>query len=144
MENASKALIIAAGILIAVLTITVIAVLRSTFSEYGEAYEKSISTQNIQEFNTQFLKYENKDLTIQDVMTIANLVKEWNNTGDNKEKIDLNIQGIGDENAMNYNEIKKVNSNITAGNTDPQTYTIEIKDDYYSSGRIRTININKT
>lgn len=157
MENASKALIMAAGILIAILTMTVIAVLVSTFSEYGEAYERNIATQEIQEFNTQFTKYmrtdkelkeENKYLKIHDVLTIANLAVEWDNTGMTNEFIQVCIDGIEQITLDSGTYKSKIDYEYLSDNDLDPADSTKWKKYYISSytlddttGRIKAINI---
>lgn len=81
MENASKALIIAAGILLMMLVFTLMTYIFRTMSQqtsdmYGEIKESSIS-----EFNQQFFNYDGKEnLRIQDVISIINLAKDNNSS----------------------------------------------------------------
>ncbi len=57
MENASKALIMAGGVLLGVLLISLAVYLFSSYAEYSSnAYERMEAAQ-IEQFNAQFLKY---------------------------------------------------------------------------------------
>ncbi len=93
MENASKALIMAASILIGVMIISIGVVLFNIFSTYSANAQKDLEAKQIGEFNEQFLKYvsytnssmppaerEEKRviLTAHDVISIASLAKENN------------------------------------------------------------------
>ena len=77
MENASKALLMAAGVLIGVMLITTFVYLfvnASGFSE--EYYEQQLALEQQKEY-IKFEQYNGRtDLTAQDVFTIINLVKE--------------------------------------------------------------------
>lgn len=78
MENASKALIMAAGILVGILILSLFAYEMIQISNTGKAYQEQIDQEEITEFNAQFYKYENKALSAQEVATIVNYVTEWN------------------------------------------------------------------
>ena len=58
MENASKALIIAGAILIAILLITIGIVLVNSGKDITETGATQVASQNIQAFNSQFTQYE--------------------------------------------------------------------------------------
>lgn len=85
MENASKALIMAAEILVGVMIIGVGVYLFNMFAGYSnENYQKIEATQ-IAEFNTQFLKFYGEDdkgipieCTIHDIVSLANLAQKNN------------------------------------------------------------------
>lgn len=93
MENASKALIMAAGILLGVIIISIGVVLYTTFSEFGNATAQKIQDNKIAEWNQNYLKYygtittedENgKDVvkpipvTAHDIVTVANQARQNN------------------------------------------------------------------
>jgi len=78
MENASKALLMAAGMLIAVLLVSIFALMFSTMSEYTKAYDERKETEELQAFNVQFEKYVQNGATAQDIVTVINLVKSYN------------------------------------------------------------------
>lgn len=79
MENASKALLMAAGVLIGVLILSLGVYLYLSFSSSTAEMEKRMELDEINNFNNQFLAYDGKDnLTIYDVYTVANLAKESN------------------------------------------------------------------
>lgn len=93
MENASKALIMAASILLGVMIISIGVVLFNIFSTYSTNAQKELNSKQVGEFNEQFLKYvsytnssmppaerEEKRiiLTAHDVISIASLAKENN------------------------------------------------------------------
>ena len=88
MENASKALIMAGGVLLGVLLISLAVYLFSSYAEYSSnAYERMEAAQ-IEQFNTQFLKYYNPaaatdsslaiKCTAHDIISLANLAKQNN------------------------------------------------------------------
>lgn len=85
MENAVKALYIAAGVLIAVMVLSLSAVLYASLQGYVEESNTQVKFNDINSFNSKYLNYINIsdgtkkfDLTIQDVVTIANSSYEHN------------------------------------------------------------------
>lgn len=81
MENASKALIMAASVLIGVVIISLTAYLFTYFGGSVNEMNQQIEEGQIQQFNNQFTSYEakGKNLTVYDVVTVTNLARE-NNT----------------------------------------------------------------
>ena len=89
MENASKALIMAAEVLIGVMIISIGVYLFNVFGQYSADNTKRIEDTQISEFNNQFLKFygsrtndegkvEPIKCTIHDIVSLANLAKENN------------------------------------------------------------------
>lgn len=84
MENASRALLMAVGVLIGILVLSLIVYLVSTFGNYSAQVHKEVATNQLAQFNSQFSKFDGKnDVTIYDILTLANLARE------NNEKYDL-------------------------------------------------------
>ena len=79
MENASKALIMASGILIGVLIISLAVYLFADFGATSAEITRQVEEQKIVQFNSRFTSYLNKELTIYDIITILGYVQE-NNT----------------------------------------------------------------
>lgn len=78
MENASKALIMAAGVLIGILILSLTVYLFVSFGSTSAEMHKQNAAQQIAQFNSQFTSYEGKECTIYDVVTLANLATENN------------------------------------------------------------------
>ena len=78
MENASKALLMAAGVLIGMLVISLAVYLFISFGSTSAEIHKQNEEQQIAQFNSQFVSYEEKRCTIYDVVTVANLATENN------------------------------------------------------------------
>ena len=80
MENATKALLMAAGILIGILILSLVAYLYTSFSQTAAEVNQRNERQQLVQFNTQFTTYlGNENLTIYDVITVTNTAKENNN-----------------------------------------------------------------
>lgn len=83
MEDAVKALLIAAGVLIGLMIIALGVALFSSLNKYTEETQNRIEENALQKFNEQFTKYINyEDLTIQDIVTVANIAYENNKNYD--------------------------------------------------------------
>ena len=140
MENASKALLIAAGVAIGVLLLSLIVILSVTFGDLGREYAERMDFKYIQTFNSQFTKYENINLKAQDVMTLAKLVNEWNLTGTN-EPISMTVNGH-DYTTIDYNFLTDKNDEIDVVDNEIiyPTYTMTVQS-LYESGRVREIRV---
>lgn len=75
MENASKALLIAGGILLAVLVLSLLGLLLSNISSNQLAQEKRLEAEQLQEFNQRYESYNKKALFGVDIITLQNLAK---------------------------------------------------------------------
>ena len=76
MENASKALLMAAGILIGVLILSLMTSLFISSKELSSSYEETKKSEEIQQFNVNFTKYLGQDLNIHQIITIYNFAKQ--------------------------------------------------------------------
>ena len=80
MENATQALLIAAGVLIGIIILSMAVYLGHTMSEYARITQSQIDENKVVQFNDEFLKYSKlENLTIQDVITVKNYALENNN-----------------------------------------------------------------
>ena len=95
MENATKALLIAGGILISILVITLLANLFGTTGNVVESYNKEINITEIEKFNANFMQYLSKQLTIYDVVTICNFAHN-NNTHPINSSLITNGKSVND------------------------------------------------
>lgn len=78
MENASKALLMAAGVLIGMLVLTLALFLYSDFSSSISRVQSEREQAQDNQFNTQFTKYIGTDVTIYDIISVINLAKSNN------------------------------------------------------------------
>ena len=75
MENATKALLMAAGVLIGIVILSLGVYLYGTIGNYVQMSQEEMNNQALIKFNTQFYNYtaiENQKYTFQDIITIAN------------------------------------------------------------------------
>ena len=72
MENASKALIMAAGVLIGVLILSLAAFLFLDFGATSESVYSQMENQQLTQYNAQYTVYSGrKDITIYEIISIA-------------------------------------------------------------------------
>lgn len=130
MENASKALIMSAGILISVLILSLAAYLIATFGSSSAEIQKINEEKIISEFNSQFTVYDRrKDLTIYDVVTVANYAKE------NNEKFELTEENRGKENTYYISVKLKGNSPENLENMTSSKQNELLKEDLQSQSK---------
>lgn len=79
MENASKALLMAAGVLIGILILALMVTLFLSAREVSSRHDQVKKTEEIEQFNANFTKYVGKDITMHQVITIHNFAKIENN-----------------------------------------------------------------
>lgn len=79
MENATKALIISAGVLIGIIILSMAVYLFGVFGKSASDMQEQILANQLNQFNDKFLRYTGlTDLTIQDVITVKNYALENN------------------------------------------------------------------
>ena len=79
MENASKALLMAGGVLLGILILSLAVYLFTNFDGASSRIHDNIEQNQTAQFNSQFTKYVgNENVTIHDVVTMANLATENN------------------------------------------------------------------
>ena len=148
MENASKALLMAAGMLLVVMIASMFALMFSTMSEYTKAYDERKQTEELQAFNGQFEKYVTSGATAQDVVTVINLAKSYNEKME-EETIKVTVIGTGfnytqdtlDSNSFLYD---KSQGTDTDGKIKMIKYTIDNEISWKdSSGKINEIKFKQ-
>ncbi len=131
MENASRALLMAATILIAVMLISLGTYLFATFGNYSKNINNNINAKTKQEFNAQFTKYETSEsgdlCTVYDIVTIINLAKNSNSKyeeyqninsrpGDYQKESNAYIYVNGEKDINELSNEKKLNEFINQHN----------------------------
>lgn len=83
MENASKALLMAAGIIVGVLILSVGVALYSMFGSSSKNIIDKLEESKILEFNNNFYKYfgNGVEITAHDIVTITNFARKTNKEG---------------------------------------------------------------
>ena len=78
MENAAKALMMAGGILLAILILSLIIYVSTTSTRITEAQESKIATQQTSEFNKQYEAYNKSRMYGTDIISIVNKAIDYN------------------------------------------------------------------
>lgn len=124
MENASKALLMAGGILIGVLILSLMTTLFVSSKQLSTSYDNTKNAEAIQRFNVNFTKYLGQDLTIHEVVTICNFADI-----DSNKVIQVNV--VGEYSSQDIQDIvevytKEENSiqkfELTINNYSPEGY----------------------
>lgn len=76
MENASRALLIAGGILLGILILALMITLFESSRSLTESYDNTKQEEKIQQFNANFTKYIGQILDVHKAVTISNFAKE--------------------------------------------------------------------
>lgn len=133
MENASKALLMAATVLVGVLILSIGVYLFSIFGDFSSETAKQIEKKKISEFNAQFYKYlGQKECRAHDIVTVANLANENNK---NNEYTDL------DRNTGAYYIKVIVDGESYEGKTN-DTYMKFLKDNPVTNFKCTKVEIN--
>lgn len=86
MENASKALLMAAGILMGILVISLIVYIYATFSDSTQKNIKQMELNSLTAFNSKYLSYDGReDLTYYDIANVATMAR--NDNKNNEEQV---------------------------------------------------------
>lgn len=134
MENASKALLMAASVLIGVLILSLAVFLFVNFGGTSAKIHETVQKNQLAKFNTQFTNYETKEsVTIYDIISVANLATE-NNRKNQLQKKTIPTDGID-----NYITVRLKGKCIEGGeNTDIKQLEKE-----YNQKIIEDINTQK-
>ena len=95
MENASKALLMAGGILIVLLILSSLVIFFTNLAEYQTNQDNSKLATQIAEFNDQYEPYNKENLTLMELKTVYNKILNNNQKADtDADNIETNIPDI--------------------------------------------------
>lgn len=161
MENASKALLIAGGVLIAMVVASFGVYLYSVYHEHSENMLDAMSEKEVTEFNAKFSVYTGKTLVINDVISLMNFVRENKGTIHEVEMAgslyrSTNPNGFILKNYINQNDTEQYNKSCQnllfiysklyddSGNiVNAYEFACEI-DEYSNTGYVKKITIKTT
>ena len=114
MDNAAKALLIAGGVLLALLTISLFVYMQQNLTTIKSAQDDKTAAEQLAKFNAEYEAFNKKYMYGADVITLLNKINENNikyagNTDYQIELIVYNIDGIS---KLNENEILNLKTNI--------------------------------
>lgn len=93
MENASKALFMAGGVLIAILVISLAVYLFTSYGRVQTSYDTTLESNEKIKFNTNFEKFKGRtDITAQEIVSIINFAKNYKIN--NQIHIEVKILGV--------------------------------------------------
>lgn len=158
MENASKALLMAAGVLIGILVLSLAIFLFSNFGTVSSNMRDEIESNQLTQFNSQFTVYAGRDdITIYDIITVANLAKENNNKYEGKNDFVVSVIFNPKKYVINYNlqrvdeAYKKIiiedYSTVTSDKNGRVVFNDFFKCNnitYHENGRVASITFEKT
>lgn len=133
MENAVRALYIAAGVLIGIMMLSLGISLYSSLNGFVEDINQDLANAQIIEFNEKYFKYVNIDLTIHDVVTAANIAFENNRNSEYYVRVKIGSNEI-------QNEINEKSASLLENSLD-KTYKCRSEDILIDSNTGRVCNI---
>lgn len=115
MENASKALIIAGSVLLALIVIGAFILMFSNLNDYQEKNDTAIEQKQIVEFNNQFSTYDRNGLRGTDMLSLMNRIIDYNSRKTTEDigfqKMKITIKGI-DKNILQTLRYETSGSNL--------------------------------
>ncbi len=115
MENASKALIIAGSVLLALIVIGAFILMFSNLNDYQEKNDTAIEQKQIVEFNNQFSTYDRNGLRGTDMLSLMNRIIDYNSRKTTEDigfqKMKITIKGI-DKNILQALRYETSGSNL--------------------------------
>lgn len=134
MENATRALTMAGGILIALMILGALLLMFNNLSSYQNKNDASTKDSQIAEFNNQFEPYNKSNLTLMELKSVWNKIQS-NNSKHSEYFIETNINSI-------YANIDKDFTSLPE--EDKQKCVFECTNiDYDSEGRINKMYFTK-
>lgn len=105
MENATKALLIAAGILLTIMILSIILVAYNQISDYYKSESEMVVAQQLEEFNKQFENYNRKNIRGNDIISLMNKIVDYNErqvyqAGSGYKRIEATLE-MGNDNILN-------------------------------------------
>lgn len=133
MENASKALLMAAGVLIGLLVLSLAVYLFVSFGASSRNVREQIDSAQLIKFNANFNIYADRDdITIYDIISLANLAKENNEYYKSYPKYEENYKiVIKLDSTQLQNTPQSYNQYLLQNNNDIDTVTGKIKKTYH-------------
>lgn len=142
MENASKALVIAGGVLIGIIILGLLIYMVNNLSSISTAQEKAKEAEQIAEFNKVYESYDKKKLRGSEVVSVINRAID-NNKKNNNSRIDVYVKIIKDLVNEGGDGLRAKSSYYVFTNRDSGTYNGIIQDTT-QNGKRHAFMINRT
>lgn len=148
MENASKALIIAGSVLIALLIIGALLLMFNSLSSYQEVQTQEVREAQVVEFNNQYETYLRNNVRGSDMISLMNRIIDYNarkanNSEENFQKMKISITSI------KVNDLKHdqddtgiIKDNYTEGNIGDLLQEVQGLESKYQSKYITALSAN--
>lgn len=147
MENASKALLMAASVLIAMMVIGIATYVFNIFGTFAKDQEEELYNKQIGEFNAQFTKYETmEEINIHDIITLANYAKDYNEANgviDNSDKAYIKVNIQAKQNNIEKLDTSNKNSLIEEAISNKYKYLLVSIGYNDTTGRVNNITFRK-
>lgn len=110
MENITKALLIAGGVLFAILILTLLVIFHNQLSAYYTEQHDAKMVEQVTEFNNKFDNYNGQTIRGNELISVMNKVVDYNRTYsdmEGNERITLNIDLKGHQKDFRYTDDSK-------------------------------------
>ena len=128
MENASKALLMAGGVFLTILVVSLLMYAMNIYSDYQQNQIRLAEIEDTAKFNQQFTNYERDDVLGYEVLSLANKVMDYNN----RESDALNENGK----TVNDKLYKKIKLTIKMWGTDIGVTENDVKKDFTAKMKV--------
>lgn len=118
MENAAKALLIAAAVLIAVMLLSMVFIFWDDMAGYFTERHDATMLEQLVKFNNKFQNYNGKNVRGNELISIMNSIIDYNNYQagvEGYDRIIIEIDLLGHENDFKYNNESGGNTLISSG-----------------------------
>ncbi len=113
MDNASKALIMAGAVLIAVLIVSLSVLLYRSTQPMVEMTDKQLTARQRETFNNRFTKYDGDNRTGSDVISLLNAVDSYNKSAESADFGTISKSGVTE--TKNVDPVKRYNISFSYG-----------------------------
>lgn len=149
MENASKALLMAGGVLIGILIISLAVYLFADFGSKSASINAQNSQKQLSAFNSKFTSYQgfkdadgNWQITIYDIITVKGYALENNEKYENPDEQITVI--IDNKSVLNESDTKLITQYVNKNTGEITKFKCEDNDvKYNQNGKVKSINFNK-
>lgn len=136
MENASKALIMAGGILISIMVASFMIFALRKAGRMSAEYDSQLSDIELADFNSQFEAYAKDDNTFFDIITVSNLAYDVNkkNGYDAQNSVQIKLENQNNSNIaysiLSQESLKRNHFFVQENTSVPQKYMYDLVPEY--------------
>lgn len=133
MENATKALLISAGILISVMILSLVVIIWRQFSAYYQEKNNSVVAEQNAQFNSKFENYNGQTIRGNELISVMNKVINYNNTEAKMEGYDRIIISVDN---LTKSHLKQFMYNP---DTDSSIFTLPFSNTFNNDDNIKLV-----